>query len=258
MRVPEALTELWRFCREGQRNTCWQVLDYNHLSWNDMCVAGLQGMQPLEWAYSQPNINWSLSDRNAAIAPPGIVEGSGDSWAYYNMVNADLLGEESEAVSSTPLTPLHEEPACVWLFRGYPQWSIDAAEEATCEWTKESTWYGALQRLRMFEDEPLSSLSLGGGKETVFMAMNRGISVRLFRNPHHKAQVTPAQLQHGLQPEGLHCLMPRRSPSACYTLHCKPVSLVLELSSDLQFALLNVAMVARSTAAVLLALCLLL
>ena len=76
---------------------------------------------------------------------------------------------------------------------------IDAAEEATCEWTKESTWYGALQRLRMFEDEPLSSLSLGEGKETVFMAMNRGISVRLFHNPHHKAQVTPAQLQHGLQ-----------------------------------------------------------
>lgn len=63
-----------------------------------------------------------------------------------------------------------------------------------------SNWYGALQRLKIFEDEPLTSLSLGGAKDTVFMAMNRGISVRLFLNPHHRAQVTPAQLHHSLQP----------------------------------------------------------
>ena len=75
-------------------------------------------MQPLEWAYSQPNIHWSLSDRNVAIAPPGIVEGSGDSWAYYNMVNADLLGEESAAVSSAPLTPTTSRACmCVAMHR---------------------------------------------------------------------------------------------------------------------------------------------
>ena len=58
----------------------------------------------------------------------------------------------------------------------------------------------ALQRLKMFEDEPLTSLSLGGAKDTVFMIMNRGISVRLFHNPYHRAQVTPAQLHYSLQP----------------------------------------------------------
>ena len=68
-------------------------------------VADLQGVQPLQWAYSQPNINWTFSDRNAAIAPAKIVEGSGDSWAYYDMMNADALGGESAAVSST--TSLH-------------------------------------------------------------------------------------------------------------------------------------------------------
>ena len=72
-------------------------------------VADLQDVQPLQWAYSQPNINWTFSDRNAAIAPAKIVEGSGDSWAYYDMVNADALGGESAAVSiitSLPFTSL--------------------------------------------------------------------------------------------------------------------------------------------------------
>jgi hypothetical protein len=80
-------------------------------------------MQPLEWAYSQPNINWSLSQRNAAIVPPRIVEGSGDSWAYYNVLNADILAGENAAVSSIPFTELQKEPACVWVLIGYTQWS---------------------------------------------------------------------------------------------------------------------------------------
>ena len=47
-----------------------------------------------------------------------------------------------------------------------------------------------MQMLQVFEEKPLTSL--GSDKDTVFIEVNRGRSVRLFSNPHHKAQVRSA------------------------------------------------------------------
>ena len=41
--------------------------------------------------------------------------------------------------------------------------------------------------LQIFEEKPLGSL--GSNKQKMFIEVNRGRSVRLFNNPHHKAQV---------------------------------------------------------------------
>ena len=47
-----------------------------------------------------------------------------------------------------------------------------------------------MQMLQIFEEKPLTSL--GSDKDMVFIELNRGRSVRLFSNPHHKAQVRSA------------------------------------------------------------------
>ena len=48
--------------------------------------------------------------------------------------------------------------------------------------------------LQIFEGKPLASLD--SGKDKVFIEVNRGRSVRLFNNPHHKAQVRSAFKDH--------------------------------------------------------------
>ena len=47
-----------------------------------------------------------------------------------------------------------------------------------------------MQMLQIFEEKPLTSLGLD--KDTVLIEVNRGRSVRLFSNSHHKAQVGSA------------------------------------------------------------------
>ena len=51
-----------------------------------------------------------------------------------------------------------------------------------------------VQLLQVFDEKPLASLGLD--KYKVFIEVNRGRSVRLFSNPHHKAQVRGSGASH--------------------------------------------------------------
>ena len=55
--------------------------------------------------------------------------------------------------------------------------------------------------LQIFEEQPLASL--GSDKDKVFIEVNRGRSVRLFNNPHHKEQVRGALKGHSC-PQAFH------------------------------------------------------
>ena len=60
--------------------------------------AGAPNIQPLESVYSQPHINWTLSDENMHLWRPGRDETSGDSWEYLDLLNADHVGGEKGEV----------------------------------------------------------------------------------------------------------------------------------------------------------------
>ena len=58
---------------------------------------------------------------------------------------------------------------------------------AEAQWERTRVLGACLQMLQIFEEKPLESL--GTDKDIVFIEVNRGRSVKLSKNPHHKAQV---------------------------------------------------------------------
>ena len=44
----------------------------------------------MEWVYSQPSINWTTSEANLNLRPPGSQQTTGENWEYY-----DLYSESS-------------------------------------------------------------------------------------------------------------------------------------------------------------------
>ena len=62
------------------------------------CLSGAPNIQSLESVYSQPNINWTLSQTNVNIWVPGGEEVSGDSWEYIDLLNADYEGGKKAEV----------------------------------------------------------------------------------------------------------------------------------------------------------------
>ena len=63
-----------------------------------LCQSGASNIQPLESVYSQPHINWTISDENMQLWRPGTDETSGDSWEYLDLLNADHVGGEKGEV----------------------------------------------------------------------------------------------------------------------------------------------------------------
>ena len=56
----------------------------------ELYTADAPDIQPLEWVYSQPNINWTVTGANSNLWVPGSGETSGESWVYFDLENADL------------------------------------------------------------------------------------------------------------------------------------------------------------------------
>ena len=84
-----------------------------------LSIADPPDVQPLEWVYSQPHINWTVTEANRNLWSPGSGETSGESWVYFDLYNADLhSGTKNEVLILPGEDPLHTLRLAVSLMCG--------------------------------------------------------------------------------------------------------------------------------------------